>query len=113
MCRCPELYVRKAFPQKLGLSLVVLGFLASSVAWYYAWVYLTFGILFATALADVLLYALMGQALVCYRCGAEYRDLPSLAPHGPFSLETHERHRQSAARLASARRTSATAPTGQ
>jgi hypothetical protein len=42
----------------------------------------------------------VGDSLVCYRCQAEYRQLPSLAEHGPFRLETHERYRQQAARLA-------------
>ena len=58
----------------------------------------------ATALVDVLLFVLVGETLVCYRCGAEYRDLDSMAAHGPFSLETHERYRQQAARLAQARK---------
>jgi hypothetical protein len=63
--------------------------------------YLTFGILFATALFDVLLLALVGNSLVCYRCGAEYRDVEGIEDHGAFNLETHERYRQQAARLGS------------
>jgi hypothetical protein len=38
--------------------------------------------------------------LNCYRCQAQYRDVPGLENHGGFDLETHERHRQQVARLA-------------
>ena len=59
----------------------------------------TFAILFATALADVLLYALVGDALMCYRCDALYRGVEEMEIHGSFNLETHEKYRQQAARL--------------
>ena len=98
VCPSADLYVRKDFPQRLGVALVVVGFVASCVAWYYYAIYWTFGILFATALADVLLYVVCGEALQCYRCGAIYRDVPALEQHAPFSLDVHERHRQEAAR---------------
>ena len=101
VCPSTELFVRKDFPQRLGVAIVVAGFIASSVAWYYYMTYLTFGILFATALFDVLLLALVGNSLVCYRCGAEYRDVEGIEEHGAFNLETHERYRQQAARLGS------------
>jgi hypothetical protein len=104
VCPSVELFVRKDFPQRLGVAIVVLGFAMSCVTWWNYWLYATFGVLFATALIDVLLFALVGETLVCYRCGAEYRDLTSMAAHGPFSLETHERYRQRAARLAQARK---------
>ncbi|MGE0607657.1 MAG: hypothetical protein AB7O62_11230 [Pirellulales bacterium] len=98
---CPsiDLFARKDFPQKVGVTLVVLGFAASCLAWYQHRIYLTFAILFATALIDLVLYLWVGNSLVCYRCGAEYRGVDTDETHGPFSLETHERYRQQAARL--------------
>jgi hypothetical protein len=84
----------------LGLLIVVGGFALSCVTWYFYWMYLTFAILFATALVDMVLFLVVGDSLTCYRCHAEYRHLPSMTEHGPFSLETHERYRQQAARLA-------------
>ena len=98
LCPSTDLYVRKDFPQRLGVSLVVMGILGSSVAWAYTLIYWTFGILFATALADVILYSMVGDALMCYRCHAQYRGLAELSEHSAFNLETHERHRQQAAR---------------
>lgn len=99
VCPGTDLFVRKDFPQRLGVGIVVLGFAASCVAWNYHWIYTTFGILFATAAIDVVLYTLVGNALICYRCGAQYRHVAGLEAHAPFSLETHERYRQQAARL--------------
>jgi hypothetical protein len=59
----------------------------------------TFGILFATALADLVLFAVVGSALMCYRCQAQYRGVEQMDVHGSFNLETHERYRQMAARM--------------
>ena len=103
VCPSTELFVRKDFPQRLGVGLVILGFSASSFAWAYYQVLLTFAILFVTALVDLVLYVLMGQSLMCYRCGAQYREVSRDGRHGAFDLETHERHRQLTARLKEAK----------
>lgn len=105
VCPSSDLFVRKAFPQRLGLAIVVLGFAVSCVTWFFYWTTLTFAVLFATALADFILYLTVGDALVCYRCHAEYRQLHAEARHEAFNLETHERYRQQAARLAQAGKT--------
>lgn len=97
-CPSRDLFVRKDFPQRLGVTIVVIGIAASTVAWGMSEPLWTYAILFATALVDLVLYLTMPDALMCYRCGATYRNV-SLAEHGPFELETHERYRQQAARL--------------
>lgn len=99
VCPSTELFARKDFPQKLGVALVVIGFVASSVAWANYQVFWTFAILFATALVDLVLYLVMGESLTCYRCHAQYRGAREIERHGGFDLETHERYRQLAARL--------------
>ena len=98
VCPSQELFVRKDFPQRLGVAIVVAGFAASSVTWYFHQVLATFGILFGTALLDVILYLVMGNVLECYRCHAEYRGIAQLETHQAFDLEIHERYRQAAAR---------------
>jgi hypothetical protein len=107
---CPslELFVRKDFPQRLGLAIVVAGLAASCVAWANRELVITFGILFGTALLDVVLFLFMPNCLTCYRCGARYSGdgvatqldgpLPGGRQFGGFDLETHEKHRQLAAR---------------
>jgi hypothetical protein len=101
VCPSRDLYARKDFPQRLGVALVILGFVGSSIAWANYHVLWTFAILFVTALVDLLLYIVMGESLTCYRCSAQYRGFEEIERHGGFDLETHERYRQMAARLKS------------
>jgi DNA-directed RNA polymerase subunit RPC12/RpoP len=98
VCPSRDLFIRKDFPQRLGVWLVATGIIGSSIAWYYSNLAWTFGILFATAAIDVLLYLFVGNALMCYRCGAHYRGVADMETHGQFNLETHEKYRQLAAR---------------
>ena len=100
VCGCQELFLRKNFSQRVGVTIVVLAALGSSVAWAYHQLYLTYAILFAAAALDLVLYFSVGNLLQCYRCHAEYRGLAGLESGEPFSLETHERFRQQAIRLA-------------
>jgi hypothetical protein len=100
VCPSRDVYLRKDFPQRLGVVIVVLGFAASTITWAYSWPIWTFAILFATALVDVVLYVVMPNALACYHCGAQYRGLPHSEQYSGFDLETHERHRQQKIRLA-------------
>lgn len=103
VCPSTDLFVRKDFPQRLGVGLVALGIVGSSIAWGYGLPVMTFAILVGTALADVALYLIVPDALMCYRCSAQYRSVPGQERHGAFSLETHERHRQQLARTAGSR----------
>ncbi len=104
VCPSTDLFVRKDFPQRLGVWIVTLGIAASCVAWGYYLRWLTYAILFATALADVVLYLIVPNALMCYRCGAQYRGASDLDAHSPFDLEVHERYRQEKIRLEEVRR---------
>jgi hypothetical protein len=104
ICPSRDVYLRKDFPQRLGVLIVVLGFIASSITWAYRWPIWTYAILFATALVDVVLYLVMPSALVCYHCGAQYRGLPTSDRYAGFDLETHERHRQQKIRAAELQR---------
>jgi NAD-dependent SIR2 family protein deacetylase len=99
VCPSTELFARKDFPQRLGVALVVIGFVGSSIAWFNYQVLLSFAILFITALIDLVLYIVMGESLTCYRCHAQYRGFEEIERHGGFDLETHERYRQMAARM--------------
>ena len=100
VCPSKDLFVRKDFPQRLGVGLVVVGLVGSTIAWGYRMPEIAYAFLFGTALLDLALYMLVGNALVCYRCNAHYRFLEGIDRYAPFDLETHERYRQQAARLA-------------
>jgi ribosomal protein S27E len=100
VCPSTELFVRKDFSQSVGVAIVVVGFVISSIFWYYRMPLWTYGVLFATALLDVALYLTVGNMLQCYHCQAQYRDVSGQENHPSFDLETHEKHRQQRIRLA-------------
>ena len=98
VCPSTELFVRKNFPQRLGIAIVVVGLAMSCVAWGHRDLFWTFGILFSTALLDVILFFVVPDCLTCYRCGARYTGTDGMSEFGNFNLETHEKYRQQAAR---------------
>ncbi len=94
-CGCRDLFVRKDFPQKLGLLLVVLAagtflVLAASRTHFYLGVMV---LLIATVI-DALLYLVVGKLTVCYRCRTEFRDRPINPEHHGFELAIGEKYRQ-------------------
>jgi len=94
ICGCQELYKKKDFPHKLGMGILVAACVASSISTlFYQW-YLTWGILIGSAAFDGILYLVVKDAIVCYRCQAHYRGVPASAKHQPFELTIFERYRQ-------------------
>ena len=62
--------------------------------WLYDW-WLTWAILIGSAAFDGILYLLVKDVVVCYRCNAEHRGvLVDPERHTPFELTVHERYRQ-------------------
>ena len=99
VCGCGDLWRQKDFPQRLGVLMVAIGALLSTIFWWRmepAW---AIGVLLLFALVDGVLYTLMRDVLVCYRCGSRHRHTPLDGRHERFNLETHERYRQEAIRL--------------
>jgi hypothetical protein len=94
VCGTHELYKKKDFPHWLGMTILVAACLASVVTylWYEKW--LTWAILIGSALIDGLLYLSVGDAVVCYRCGAHYKGFMPTDEHRPFELTIGERYRQ-------------------
>ncbi len=94
VCGNHELYKKKDFPHGLGLAILTLACVASvfTYGWYEKW--LTWAILIGTAIFDGVLYLMVGDAVVCYRCQAHYRKLAPGQDHKPFDLGTAERYRQ-------------------
>jgi len=94
ICGNHELYKKKNFPHWLGLSILTVacvGFLAlmGQHEPFWAWV-----VLIGSAAFDGLLYLGVGDAIVCYRCGAHYAGVAPGPEHKPFELATNERYRQ-------------------
>jgi hypothetical protein len=88
--RCPacggqQLYVQRDFNQKAGLAIVVAGALLAPFTPYYA-------SLFAAALLDAALYALLPEITICYRCQAHFRGFVRNRGHAAFDLHTAEQY---------------------
>jgi len=95
--RCPccggvEFFVRKDFPQKLGMALVVVFGLIATVFFAYRNVIATFATLAALVVVDAFIYLFVGRATVCYKCRAEFRGVAYNPEHGPFNLATSEKY---------------------
>jgi hypothetical protein len=105
-CGNEDLWRQKDFPQALGLLMVLAGGILSTIAWAYMEPAIALGILLAFAAIDMVLYAVMKDVLVCYRCSARHRKANIHDDHPRFNLELNERYRQEEIRLAEAEKTS-------
>jgi len=94
VCGNPELYRKKDFPHWLGMTILVVACLASVVTYWLRHQWWTWAILIGSALFDGVLFLLVGDVTVCYRCGAHHRDLAAGTDHPPFELTIAERYRQ-------------------
>jgi len=95
-CMTTDLYIQKDFPQGLGLFIVGVGFAISTVFWYYEMPIPAYLVLVVSILLDLVLYHLVGDVTICYRCLCQLRGGGS-NPSGryrPFDLAVGERYRQ-------------------
>jgi hypothetical protein len=94
ICGNGELYKKKDFPHGLGMAILVLACLASTVTYWLYDKWLTWAILIGSAAFDGLLYLWVKDVIVCYRCQAHFRGALAQPGHKPFELTIHERYRQ-------------------
>jgi hypothetical protein len=88
--RCPacageQFYVQRDFNQKAGLAVVVVGAALAPFTPYYS-------SLFAAALIDAGLYALLPEITICYRCQAHFRGFARNSRHQAFDLHIAEQY---------------------
>jgi hypothetical protein len=94
VCGGAELYKKKDFPHALGMAILTLACLASTITYFYYQAWWTWSILIGSAAFDGLLYLWVKDVIVCYRCNAHYRGVVPNPEHKPFELTIHERYRQ-------------------
>ena len=93
-CGCRELFVRKDFPQKTGLAVVVVAGLAFlALAARRGTFHLGVWVLLAAVAVDAVLYLVVRKVTTCYRCRADFRGVPLNPNHGPFELAVAEKYR--------------------
>lgn len=76
----------------------MVGAIASSIAVYYYHPLWALGILMALALLDMVLYQVMSDVLVCYRCQARHGKV-DLTGRVAYDHELGERYRQEEIRM--------------
>ena len=76
-CATTDLYIQKDFPQGLGLFIVIVGFVISTVFWYLEMPLFTYLVLLASALLDMVLYYRVPDVTICYRCLSQVRGAGS------------------------------------
>lgn len=91
-CAGREFFVRKDFPQRLGLLIVIVAALASCVLYYRNLLLWTWGVLAGAVVLDALLMLVTGRVTVCYRCRAELRGVKYNPDHEGFDLATSEKY---------------------
>jgi hypothetical protein len=94
-CGCDELFLRKDFPQKLGLSLVIgaaVAFLAFAA--FPGTFYIGVWVLVVVTAIDAGLYFLVPTITTCYRCRADFRGRPINPKHEGYELAVGEKYLQ-------------------
>ena len=91
MCHGEELFIRKAFPQKTGLFIVVVAAL-TSILFLKSNPAIAYGVLAAAVLIDLLIYLMTGVVTVCYRCRTEYWGQARNENHNWFDLASSEKY---------------------
>jgi hypothetical protein len=95
-CGCPDLFIRKDFPQKLGLFIVIAAALTFLIlAANPHTLYLGFGVLISAIVIDSVFYLVVPRATVCYRCRRTFRGIPVNPEHHGFELSLAEKYRKS------------------
>jgi len=55
---------------------------------------LAWAILLGSAAIDLVLYLIVGDVIICYRCQARHTGLPRQKSYDPFDLAIAEKYRQ-------------------
>jgi hypothetical protein len=100
-CATDDLYLQKDFPHGLGLSIVVAGFVISSIFWYFYMPKSALAVLLLTAALDMALYYLVPDVTICYRCLSQFRGRGAnfSGRFASFDLAIGERYRQERLRI--------------
>ena len=84
-CGGRNLYVQRDFNQKAGLAVVIVGAALAPFTPFYS-------SLFVAAAIDAVLYAMLPEITVCYRCHAHFRGFARNPKHEAFDLHLAEQY---------------------
>jgi DNA-directed RNA polymerase subunit RPC12/RpoP len=91
LCGGRAFFLQKDFDQRLGCLFMALSLGAALYAgWKLGWVWFT-PVLLATVLVDWIVAARVRPVTICYRCDAEYREVPPNPRHRRYDPHVAER----------------------
>jgi len=91
-CGNRAFFLQKDFDQRLGCLLLAVSLgLALFVGWRFGWVWFT-PVLLATVAVDWIVARRIRPVTICYRCDAEYRDIPLNPRHRDYDPHVAERY---------------------
>jgi hypothetical protein len=91
-CGDRAFFLQKDFDQRLGCLFIALSLAAALfVGWRFGWIWFT-PVLLATVVVDWIVARRIRPVTICYRCDAEYRDLPPNARHRGYDPHVAERY---------------------
>jgi hypothetical protein len=91
-CGGRAFFLQKDFDQRLGCLFMGISLaLALFVGWKVGWIWFT-PVLLATVVVDWIVAARIKPVTICYRCDAEYREMPSNPRHRGYDPHIAERY---------------------
>ena len=91
-CSNRVFFLQKDFDQRLGCLIMGISLVAAlAVGWKFGWIWFT-PVLLATVLVDWIVATRIRPVTICYRCDAEYRDLPLHPRHKGYDPHIAERY---------------------
>lgn len=90
-CGNRAFFLQRDFDQRLGCLLMAISLaLALLVGWRFGWIWFT-PVLLASVLVDWIVATRVRAVTICYRCDAEYRDMPLNPRHRAYDPHVAER----------------------
>ncbi len=75
VCGCPDLYVRKPFPQLTVFTLIIAAAVLAMVLYGFDQILLAVVVFAVILVIDVGIYLMTARILTCYHCKADYRKV--------------------------------------
>lgn len=93
-CGNRAFFLQKDFDQRLGCLFMAISLAAALlVGWKWGWIWFT-PVLLATVVVDWIVATRVHPVTICYRCDAEYRDVPTNPRHRGYDPHVAERYAQ-------------------
>jgi hypothetical protein len=91
-CGNRAFFLQKDFDQRIGCLIMGVSLAAAFwVGWRFGWIWFT-PVLLATVVIDWIVAARIHPVTICYRCDAEYRDVPIHPRHRGYDPHIAERY---------------------